>query len=46
MGEMDTFWEEYLRIDSPHIYKVDLSDELLQLKKSMLDSIRKGEKNV
>ena len=41
-GEMATFWDEYLRIDSPHIYKVDLSDELLALKTSMLENIRKG----
>lgn len=41
-GEMETFWDEYLRIDKPHIYKVDLSDKLLELKTSMLDNIRKG----
>ena len=41
-GEMATFWDEYLRIDSPHIYKVDLSDKLLALKTSMLENIRKG----
>lgn len=39
--EMATFWDEYLRIDSPHIYKVDLSDKLLALKTKMLDDIRK-----
>jgi nicotinate phosphoribosyltransferase len=39
--EMATFWDEYLRIDSPHIYKVDLSDNLLALKTKMLDDIRK-----
>jgi nicotinate phosphoribosyltransferase len=39
--EMATFWDEYLRIDSPHIYKVDLSDKLLALKTSMLAEIRK-----
>ena len=45
-GEMNSFWDEYLRIDKPHIYKVDLSDKLLTLKTSMLDNIRKGkEKN-
>ena len=26
--EQGNFWEEYLRQDMPHIYKVDLSDEL------------------
>ncbi len=42
--EMNSFWDEYLRIDKPHIYKVDLSDKLLSLKNGMLDEIRKGNK--
>lgn len=41
-SEMSTFWDEYLRIDAPHIYKVDLSDKLLSLKTEMLSEIRKG----
>ncbi len=41
--EMGSFWDEYLRIDQPHIYKVDLSDELYALKTDMLNKIRKGE---
>ncbi|MBQ3235102.1 MAG: nicotinate phosphoribosyltransferase [Clostridia bacterium] len=40
-SEMNSFWDEYLRLDRPHIYKVDLSDKLLQLKTEMLSSIRK-----
>ncbi|MBO7214989.1 MAG: nicotinate phosphoribosyltransferase [Clostridia bacterium] len=40
-SEMESFWDEYLRLDRPHIYKVDLSDKLLQLKTEMLSSIRK-----
>lgn len=40
--EMQTFWDEYLRLDTPHIYKVDLSDKLLKLKTDMLEEIRKG----
>ncbi len=40
--EMESFWDEYLRIDKPHIYKVDLSDKLLNLKTQMLAEIRKG----
>ena len=40
-AEKATFWDEYLRIDSPHIYKVDLSDKLLALKNGMLEKIRK-----
>ena len=27
------FWEEYLRLVNPNIYKVDLSDSLYNLKK-------------
>lgn len=41
--QLDGFWEEYKRLDYPHIYKVDLSDELYALKTSMIKSIR-GEK--
>lgn len=40
-SELDTFWEEYKRLVSPHIYKVDLSDELYKLKTSMIDEARK-----
>ena len=39
-SEMDSFWEEYLRIDQPHIYKVDLSDGLYNLKKEMIRKMR------
>ena len=38
--EMDSFWDEYKRLDSPHLFKVDLSDELYELKRSMLTKIR------
>ncbi len=41
--ELATFWDEYKRLDKPHIYKVDLSDGLYDLKKQMLDKIRRGE---
>ena len=44
-SEMNSFWDEYLRIDKPHIYKVDLSDKLLALKTKMLDDIRKENRN-
>ena len=33
--ELDSFWDEYKRLDRPHIYKVDLSDELFDLKKTL-----------
>ncbi len=38
--ELDSFWDEYKRLDKPHVYKVDLSDGLYELKKEMLDKIR------
>lgn len=41
--EMSSFWDEYKRLDQPHVYKVDLSDELYALKTDMLDKIRRGE---
>ena len=34
--ELDKFWEEYKRVDSPQIYKVNLSEKLINLKKSLL----------
>jgi len=36
------FWDEYRRLDKPHLYKVDLSDGLYELKKNMLKSIRES----
>lgn len=38
------FWEEYLRLDMPHVYKVDLSQKLHKLKIDMIGSIRKNAK--
>ena len=38
--EMDTFWDEYKRLHSPHRYKVDLSQRLYELKRSMLEERR------
>lgn len=38
--EMDTFWDEYKRLHSPHRYKVDLSQKLYDLKRSLLESQR------
>lgn len=46
-GELARFWEEYLRLDMPHVYKVDLSPKLHALKTEMIENIRKnGEPNV
>ena len=39
-SEMDTLWDEQKRLDSPHLYKVYLSDALYELKNSMLETIR------
>lgn len=39
-SELASFWDEYKRLDRPHVYKVDLSDELYELKKEMLEKIR------
>lgn len=36
--ELDTFWDEYKRLHSPHRYKVDLSQNLYDLKHSLLAS--------
>ncbi len=40
--ELESFWDEYKRLDKPHVYKVDLSDKLYELKNEMLDEIRGG----
>ncbi len=34
--ELETLWDEYRRLNNPHVYKVDLSDELYNLKKRLL----------
>lgn len=38
--ELSTFWDEYKRLDKPHVYKVDLSDGLYETKNNMLEKIR------
>ncbi len=38
--EMETFWDEYKRLHSPHRYKVDLSKHLYELKRGMLEERR------
>ncbi len=42
-SELDSFWDEYKRLDSPHVFKVDLSDKLFDLKREMLTKIRGAE---
>lgn len=41
--ELDSFWDEYKRIDNPHLYKVDLSEPLYELKRRLLVEIRGAE---
>ncbi|MBQ9727995.1 MAG: nicotinate phosphoribosyltransferase [Clostridia bacterium] len=40
-AELSKFWEEYLRLDVPQLYKVDLSRRLHTLKIEMIGGIRK-----
>lgn len=35
--EINSFWDEYKRLDNPHIYKVDLSEKLYNLKTGLLN---------
>jgi len=39
--ELSTFWEAYRRLYNPHVYKVDLSTELYELKQKLLKEARK-----
>ncbi len=43
-SQLAKFWEEYLRLDVPQLYKVDLSKKLHTLKIDMIDGIRKRNK--
>ena len=43
-AQLAKFWEEYLRLDVPQVYKVDLSNKLHALKIAMIDGIRKKNK--
>ena len=36
--EFGRFWDEYKRLSNPHIYKVDLSDKLYELKIGLLEA--------
>ena len=38
--EIATLWDEYKRLRKPHIYKVDLSQELYDLKEKMIEEQR------
>jgi len=41
--ELNTLWDEYKRLINPHIMPVDLSQELYDLKQSMISNIRAEE---
>ncbi len=41
-NEKESFWNEYKRLINPHILPVDLSLKLYNLKKDMIDSIRRN----
>lgn len=38
--EKESFWDEYKRNDNPHVYKVDLSQRLFDIKNQLIESIR------
>lgn len=38
--ELDTLWEEYKRFDTPQLYKVDLSQDLWNLRNTLLNQVR------
>ena len=39
--ELATFWEEYRRLLNPHVYKVDMSDGLYDLKQKLIRENKK-----
>ena len=41
--ELSTLWDECRRLTNPHILPVDLSQKLYDLKKEMIDDIRKAD---
>ncbi len=43
-AQKEKFWEEYLRLDMPQVYKVDLSKALHSLKIGLIDDIQKNNK--
>ncbi len=43
-AQKEKFWEEYLRLDMPQVYKVDLSKKLHGLKIGLIDAVRDGNK--
>ncbi|MBE5785776.1 MAG: nicotinate phosphoribosyltransferase, partial [Clostridiales bacterium] len=45
--ELNSFWEEYRRLLNPHIYKVDMSDGLYDLKQKLIrENKRKNDEEI
>ena len=44
-SEIESLWDEFKRFDNPHIYKVDLSKDLWELKNNLLKETIKMSKN-
>lgn len=42
---LDGFWDEYKRLQKPHQYKVDLSDNLYELKRRLIIEEKSGGRN-
>ena len=42
--QMDILWDEYKRLTKPHVYKVDLSQKLYDLRRTLLENAAKGDK--
>ncbi len=42
--ELNSMWEEYKRLLNPHVYKVDLSDRLYEMKQTLLQKCSSAEK--
>ena len=40
--EKESFWDEYKRSDNPHVYKVDLSQKLFDIKAKLISEIRES----
>lgn len=40
-AEINTLWDEYKRLDQPQVYKVDLSQDLWDLKNNLLNEAKK-----
>lgn len=38
--ELNSFCDEYKRLDNPHVYKVDLSDKLYTIKNNLIAEIK------